>query len=173
MQTRRLHRSTLTKLVKLGLTAGTLALSACASLPKGKPVARQTCGPEAVERMKKLGVESGRQVPVVLEAGQPGGANDYGTYRQGQLTSQLQEALGDLPAGTLLDGVLWMETGKVQAHYTVARTPDGQTHPVCLVLGSSAPGGMYAEAGTTPGAITLPKSAPVISVHTFEPGTAG
>jgi serine/threonine-protein kinase len=151
--------------VTLGLTV--LALSACA-LTQKKPMARQTCAPETVERMKKLGVESGRQTTVVLEAGQPGSANEYGVYRQGQLTSQLEGALGDLPAGTLLDGVLWMETGKVQAHYTTARTPDGQTHPVCLVLGASAPGGMYAEAGTTPGAITLPRSVPVTSVATFE-----
>ena len=43
-----------------------------------------------------------------------------------------------------------VDTGKVQAHYTTARTPDGQTYPVCFVLGSSAPGGMYAEAGSTP-----------------------
>jgi hypothetical protein len=151
--------------VTLGLTV--LALSACA-LTQKKPMARQTCAPETVERMKKLGMESGRQTTVVLEAGQPGSANAYGVYRQGQLTSQLEGALGDLPAGTLLDGVLWMETGKVQAHYTTARTPDGQTHPVCLVLGASAPGGMYAEAGTTPGAITLPRSVPVTSVATFE-----
>jgi hypothetical protein len=151
--------------VLLGLTV--LALSACA-LTQKKPVARQTCAPETVALMKKLGVESGRQATVVLEASQPGGPNDYGVYRQGPLTSQLADALGDLPAGTLLEGVLWMETGKVQAHYTTARTPDGQTHPVCFVLGSSAPGGMYAEAGTTPGALTLPRSAPVTSVDTFQ-----
>ncbi|WP_309896673.1 hypothetical protein [Archangium sp.] len=155
------------RLALVTLSLATLALSAC-TLTQKKREPRQTCAPETVAHMQKLGVESGRQATVVLEAGQPGGANDYGTYRQGRLTSQLAGALGEVPAGTLLDGVLWMETGKVQAHYTTARTPDGQTHPVCLVLGSSAPGGMYAEAGTTVGALILPKSAPVTSVDTFE-----
>jgi hypothetical protein len=70
--------------------------------------------------------------------------------------------------GTLVEGVLWMDTGKVRAHYTMARMPDGQSHPVCLVLGTSAPGGMYAEAGTTPQAITLPRSAPFTAVTQFE-----
>jgi hypothetical protein len=70
--------------------------------------------------------------------------------------------------GTLVEGVLWMDTGKVRAHYTMARMPDGQSHPVCLVLGTSAPGGMYAEAGTTPQAITLPRSAPFTVVTQFE-----
>jgi hypothetical protein len=64
--------------------------------------------------------------------------------------------------------VLWMDTGRVRAHYAQARTPEGQAHPVCLVLGSSAPGGMYAEAGTTPQALTLPKSAPFTVVTQFE-----
>ncbi len=156
-------------LVKRCLAVGAFALSAC-TYPKEKPAgARMTCAPETVELMKKLGVEPGHQGTLVLDAQQPGGANDYGTYHPGPITSRLESALGDLPAGTLVEGVLWMDPEKkVRAHYTQARTPDGQSHPVCLVLGSSAPGGMYAEAGTTPQVLTLPKSAPFIVVTQFE-----
>ncbi|MGZ3461538.1 MAG: hypothetical protein ACXU86_23860, partial [Archangium sp.] len=60
------------------------------------------------------------------------------------------------------------DTGWVQAYYTQARTPDGQSYPVCLVLGASESGGLYAEAGTTPGSITLPKSVPFTVVDKFE-----
>lgn len=152
----------------LRLLAATLALSGCA-LTQQKPAApRQTCAPETVALMRKLRVEPGQQGQLTLEAQQPGSAQDYGVYRQGQLTSQLMAPLGDLPAGTLLEGVLWMQTGKVQGHYTQAHTPDGQTYPVCLVLGSSTPGGLYAEAGSSPGALTLPRRVPFVTVSQFE-----
>lgn len=154
--------------LKLCLTASTLALTACITIGKEKHTARQTCAPETLELMKKLGVEPGQKGAMNLEASQPGGTNDYGVFRPGQVTSRLETTVGTLPAGTLVDGVLWMDTGRVQAQYTQARTPDGQTYPVCLVLGSSAPGGVYAEAGTTPGSITLPKSVPFTVVDTFE-----
>ncbi|WP_257461972.1 hypothetical protein [Archangium lipolyticum] len=156
-------------LSKLYLATGAVALSACTVLSKEQtPVSRQTCAPETVALMKKLSVESGQRGTLTLESSQPGGAEDYGVYRQGPITSQLASDVGGLPAGTLVEGVLWIDTGKVQVHYTQARLPDGQVHPVCLVLGSSAPGGIYAEAGTTPSAITLPKTAPVTVVDKFE-----
>lgn len=149
--------------------ASTLALTACVTVGKEKTTAPPlTCAPETVALMKKLGLEPGQQGALQLEATQPGGPNDYGIYRQGQVTSRLESALGDLPAGTLVEGVLWMDTGKVQTRYTRASTPDGQSHPVCFVLGASAPGGIYAEAGTTPTAITLPKSVPFTVVAQFE-----
>lgn len=155
--------------LKSCLIASTLALSACITFGQEKPSApKLTCAPETVELMKKLGVEPGQRGTLHLEAGQPGGSNDYGVYQQGQVTSRLESAVGGLPAGTLVEGLLWMDTGKVQVRYTQARTPDGQSYPVCLVLGTSAPGGVYAEAGTTPGAITLPRSVPFTVVATFE-----
>jgi hypothetical protein len=154
--------------LKRCLTASALTLTACVTVGKEKPGPRQTCAPETVTLMKKLGVEAGQQGSMHLDASQPGGTNDYGVFRPGQVTSRLETAVGTLPAGTLVDGVLWMDTGKVQAQYTQARTPDGQSYPVCLVLGSSAPGGVYAEAGTTPGSITLAKSLPFTVVDTFE-----
>jgi hypothetical protein len=156
-------------LPKLCLTTGVIALTACTVLSKERtPGPKQTCAPETVALMKKLSVEPGQRGTLTLESSQPGGPDDYGVYRQGPLTSRLESDLGGLPAGTLVEGVLWIDTGKVQAHYTQARLPDGQVHPVCLVLGSSAPGGIYAEAGTTPSAITLPKTAPVTVVDKFE-----
>lgn len=155
--------------LKSCLVASTLALSACVVIGKEKSSAPSSvCAPETVELMKKLGVEPGQRGVMHLEAAQPGGTNDYGVYRQGPVTSRLESAVGSLPVGTLVEGVLWMDTGKVQARYTQARLPDGQNHPVCLVLGSSAPGGVYAEAGTTPSAITLSKSVPFTVVGTFE-----
>ncbi|QRK11485.1 hypothetical protein JQX13_16260 [Archangium violaceum] len=155
--------------LKLCLGASALALTACALVGKKQTAApRQTCTPQTLELMKKLEVEPGQKGSMLLEADQPGGPQDYGVYRQGQVTSRLETAVGTLPAGTLVDGVLWMDTGRVQAHYTQARTPDGQTLPVCLVLGSPAPGGVYAEAGTTPGSITLPRSVPFTVVDTFQ-----
>ncbi|WNG51767.1 hypothetical protein F0U60_52420 [Archangium minus] len=154
---------------KLCLGVSALALTACAILGKEQTATpKQTCTPQTVELMKKLGVEAGQKGSMLLEAELPGGPQDYGVYRQGQVTSRLETAVGTLPAGTLVDGVLWMDTGKVQAHYTQARTPDGQTLPVCLVLGSSAPGGVYAEAGTTPSSINLPRSVPFTVVDTFQ-----
>jgi serine/threonine-protein kinase len=154
--------------LKRCLTASALALTACVTVGKQKPPAPQTCSPEALALMKKLGMEPGQQGSMHLEASQPGGTHDYGVFRPGQITSRLETTVGSLPAGTLVDGVLWMDTGKVQAQYTQAHTPDGQNHAVCLVLGSSAPGGVYAEAGTTPGSLTLPKSVPFIVVEKFE-----
>ncbi len=151
------------------IAASTLALTACLMVRKETTSAPPlTCAPETVELMKKLRLEPGQQGSLQLEATQPGGPNDYGSYRQGQVTSRLESALGDLPAGTLVEGTLWMDTGKVQARYTRASLPDGQNHPVCLVLGASAPGGIYAEAGTTPTAITLPRSVPFTVVAQFE-----
>ncbi|WP_375769082.1 hypothetical protein NR798_46685 [Archangium gephyra] len=151
------------------IAASTLALTACIVIGKEKTHApRLTCAPETAALMKKLRLAPGQQGSLHLEASQPGGPNDYGTYRQGQVTSRLESALGDLPAGTLVQGVLWMDTGKVQVRYTQASTPEGQSYPVCLVLGSSAPGGVYAEAGTTATAITLPKSVPFTVVAQFE-----
>jgi hypothetical protein len=156
-------------LSKLCLTTGAVALTACTALTQERtPGSRQTCVPETVALMKKLDVEPGQRGALTLESSQPGGPDDYGVYRQGPLTSRLENALGDLPTGTLVEGVLWIDTGKVQAHYTRARLPDGQSHPVCLVLGSSAPGGIYAQAGTTPSALTLPKTAPFTVVDKFE-----
>ncbi len=151
------------------LVASALTLTACISIGKQKVSAPPlTCAPETVELMKKLGMEPGQRGTLHLEAGQPGGSDDYGVYHQGPVTSRLEGSVGGLPAGTLVEGVLWMDTGKVQARYTQARTPDEQSHPVCLVLGASAPGGVYAEAGTTPSAITLPMSVPFTVVGTFE-----
>ncbi|WP_170205887.1 hypothetical protein [Archangium gephyra] len=151
------------------IAASTLALTACVTFGKQKTNApRLTCAPETVELMKKLRLEPGQQGSLQLDAAQPGGPTDYGVYRQGKVTSRLESAVGDLPAGTLVVGVLWMDTGKVQVRYTQASLPDGQNHPVCLVLGASAPGGLYAEAGTTPSAITLPRSAPFTVVSQFE-----
>ncbi|MFY0572654.1 hypothetical protein ACN28E_53730 [Archangium lansingense] len=155
--------------LKTSLIASTLALTACITVGKEKTSAPSlVCASETVELMKKLGVEPGQQGVMHLSAEQPGGTNDYGVYRQGQVTSRLESTLGSLPVGTLIEGMLWMNIGKVQARYTQANTPDGQSYPVCLVLGSSAPGGIYAEAGTTDGAITLPKSVPFIVVEKFE-----
>ncbi|PTL79640.1 hypothetical protein [Vitiosangium sp. GDMCC 1.1324] len=155
------------KQLKPWLAASVAVLTACTITGKNTS-ARQTCAPETVALMKKLEVEPGQKGSMLLEAEQPGGPNDYGIYREGQVTSRLETAVGTLPASTLVDGVLWMDTGKVQAHYTQAHLPDGQNYPVCLVLGSSAPGGVYAEAGTTPGALTLPKSVPFTVVDKFE-----
>lgn len=153
--------------LKRCLTASALALTACVVGGKQKAAPR-TCAPETLALMKKLGVEPGQQGVMNLEASQPGGSNDYGVFRPGQVTSRLETTVGSLLPGTLVDGVLWMDTGKAQAQYTQAHTPDGQDYPVCLVLGSSAPGGIYAEAGTLPGSITLPKSVPFIVVDTFQ-----
>lgn len=155
--------------LKLCSGASALALTSCALIGKEQTGApRQTCTPRTLELMKKLEVKPGQKGSMLLEAEQPGSPHDYGIYRQGQVTSRLETAVGTLPAGTLVDGVLWMDTGRIHAHYTQARTPDGQTLPVCLVLGSSAPGGVYAEAGTTSDSITLPKSVPFTVVDTFQ-----
>ncbi len=155
--------------LKSCLIASTLALTACVTVGKEKPSAPSSvCAPETVAHMKTLGLEPGQQGALHLASEQPGGPTDYGVYRQGPVTSRLESAVGGLPEGTLVEGVLWMDTGKVQARYTQARTPEGMSHPVCLVLGASAPGGVYAEAGTTPSAITLPKSVPFTVVAQFE-----
>ncbi len=155
--------------LKSCLVASTLALTACITVGKEKTSAPSSvCAPEAVTHMKTLGLEPGQQGALHLSTEQPGGTTDYGVYRQGPVTSRLESALGGLPVGTLVEGVLWMDTGKVQARYTQARLTDGQSYPVCLVLGSSAPGGVYAEAGTTASAITLPKSVPFTVVSQFE-----
>jgi serine/threonine-protein kinase len=151
------------------VAASTLALTACVRFGKEKTTAPLlTCAPGTVELMKKLGLEPGQQGSLQLEASQPGGPTGYGVYRPGRVTSRLESAVGELTAGTLVSGVLWMDTGKVQVRYTQASLPDGQSYPVCLVLGASAPGGVYAEAGTTPRAITLPKSLPFTVVAQFE-----
>lgn len=156
------------KHLKPWLAASLTVLSACTLMGRETSASQRICAPETVALMKKLEVEPGQKGAMYLEAEQPGGPNDYGIYRQGQVTSRLETAVGTLPAGTLVDGVLWMDTGRVQAHYTQARLTGGQSYPVCLVLGSSAPGGVYAEAGTTPGALTLPRSVPFTVVDKFE-----
>jgi hypothetical protein len=125
--------------------AGTLAL--CCTLASGcvgptsavpmRPLPGPAeCPPGAVETMKALGLFPGK----ARIATWPKPANDtvsgnFVTVREGPVTLANLDPTGiKLPSDTRLSGVLFFGAGRVHGRFTQARTPGGDTYPVCMVL---------------------------------------
>jgi serine/threonine-protein kinase len=73
-----------------------------------------------------------------------------------------------LPLGTRLYGYMWTGGPKVQAYWTRAELPDGESIPVCMVLGFNERGGYWKEPGTEPGSFRISKRAPFTVTRRFE-----
>ncbi|HYO66358.1 MAG TPA: protein kinase [Archangium sp.] len=94
------------------------------------------CPPGAAQAMKELAL-SRRSAPVAIYP-YPGREH---TVRPGPVTVRLggQDYWGKLPRGTLFTGELLFFGERVQARFTQAYTPEGQSYPVCLELAESGP----------------------------------
>lgn len=140
-----------------------------------KPPAPEDCPKEATERMfREWKVQTGRGLRAIVDINQPGDFSEVGTYQEGPVIGRLVEGAGGLPEGTILHGHLWTGPGiyevqgeeKVPAvlgRYTLAVLPDGQKHPVCLVLGGED-GRVPTGEGSKLGAVRLPRELPVSAV---------
>lgn len=87
----------------------------------------------------------------------------FTVFKDGPVTGALEDAVGNAPAGTRLEGHLWTEAHEmvIYGRYTRAHLPDGSSVPVCVELrwGTSA-GHIKAETyGAKPGHALATKSA--------------
>ncbi|MFY0572811.1 serine/threonine protein kinase [Archangium lansingense] len=140
-----------------------------------KPPAPEDCPKEVTERMfREWMVQTGRGLRAIVDINQPGDFSDVGTYQEGPVIGRLVEGAGGMPEGTILHGHLWTGPGiyemegeekspAVLGRYTLAVLPDGQKHPVCLVLGGDD-GRVPTGEGSKPGAVRLPRELPVSAV---------
>ena len=158
-----------------------LAAWLCAIVGLGCPAAQvkppepEDCPKDATEMMfRKWKVQMGRGLRAIVDINQPGDFSEVGTYQDGPVIGRLVEGAGGLPEGTLLHGRLWTGPGiyemegekkhpAVLGRYTLAVLPDGQKHPVCLVLGGED-GRVPTGEGSKPGAVRMPREFPVSPV---------
>jgi serine/threonine-protein kinase len=140
-----------------------------------KPPEPGSCRPEALAAMEELGVWpktplfGAMEYELTLDIHQPGPAYKSGFYREGPVTSRVEDFFENqraLPEGTLLYGRLWIldSKGLVMGRWTEALLPDGRKFPVCYVL-SDRTGRMYGEKGSTGDAVKLPLRVPIHPVR--------
>ncbi|HEX5754573.1 MAG TPA: serine/threonine protein kinase, partial [Archangium sp.] len=140
-----------------------------------KPPEPEDCPDEVTKKMfREWMVQTGYGLRAIVDINQPGDQSEVGTYQEGPVIGRLVEGAGGLPAGTILHGHLWTGPGiyefrekkKVPAvlgRYTLAVLPDGQKHPVCIVLGGED-GRVPLEEGSKPGALVLARELPLTAV---------
>ncbi|TSC29548.1 serine/threonine-protein kinase [Corallococcus sp. Z5C101001] len=154
---------TLARRCTLAVGAGATLLS-CAGAPLvPKP---QCCPQEALEAMKALNLERDGKATITLDARHPWSLDaETLTVSDGDIISVQEEGYGRLPEGTLLYGHLWTGGERVVGRYTRARTPDGRTYPVCIILGN--PEGWWKEKGSKPGAAIVDRRVGYTVVDAF------
>ena len=77
--------------------------------------------------------------------GETGKPNRYISVREGPASFRLTSAIRKLPAGTELSGQLYF-SDRIYGRITRARTPQGQSYPVCLeLLDTDVPRGLLRE----------------------------
>ncbi|MBZ4420706.1 serine/threonine-protein kinase [Myxococcus sp. RHSTA-1-4] len=119
------------------LKRGAVACGAAATLacsgPQVRPTPGAPCPDGALEAMRKLRLNPGRQVDIYVRADKPGYANEPLFVRDGEIVSRVFDSTS-LPDGTLIEGRLWTKGETVIGRYTALELPDGRRFPVCLVL---------------------------------------
>lgn len=151
-----------------GRALGTIALCvglACAGAQVRPPA--MDCPDESRAAMKALGQQWNYGPNVLLDIQQNEPGTQYAIVRSGPITSRVVRGLGELTVGTLLFGEIFTEGTNVYGRYDRAQTPDGKTHPVCLILGDHARVGMEKLPGSRPGAVHMYPMVPLTAVKRF------
>jgi serine/threonine-protein kinase len=88
------------------------------------------------------------------------------------VTMRLSETGTKLPDGTRVSGELFFDGQRIHGRFTQAHTPQGQTHPVCLVLvdrnDNIGLGADNVKPGKEPGTALVAWSEGVRAVERFE-----
>ncbi|HEX5750738.1 MAG TPA: serine/threonine-protein kinase [Archangium sp.] len=133
---------------------------------------RGPCPPEALAAMKSLNIDINDGRDAWLDVTKPlalGGDN----YADGPVLSTFMDDFGDLPAGSVLYGRLWVtgngtdNEGRKQifGRWDKAKLPDGRVVPVCFNLMN--PDGVYESTGGPPGYARLPRNITLVAVDRF------
>jgi len=151
----RLDLESLLRKLCVGLSGGALqaCMAAHAPVPPERPAPPpQACPAGAVEAMTALGLRlgetksvewsdvRGRAVPV---------REDSPVYVFGDWDTPSEQTA--LPAHTRLSGRLYFGEKRVYGRFTEARTPGGETYPVCMELMDNGKVGMALEPESEPG----------------------
>ncbi|NOK17488.1 serine/threonine protein kinase [Corallococcus carmarthensis] len=147
--------------------AGALAAALLGCPAQQVQPTQQKCSAAAYESMRRLGLNDGSGVPILVDAKQPflrspdeckaAGrvwSDDMGEcltlLGDGKLESETVVKLARVPEGSRLYGRVWTEGATVVGRYTRARLPNGAEHEVCVSL--SLNGGLDKLPGSKPGA---------------------
>jgi len=158
----------------LGKTLGTAAACvglACASA-QVRPPATTDCPAESLAVMKQLGLYL-KDGPTVLtdihqdENTRPAEDPTSTLVRSGPIISRTLSNHGRLPKGTLVFGELFTGGTNVYGRYDRVQTPDGETYPVCFILGTAKAYGVRKRPSIQPGAVLVSYGIPLTAVKRF------
>ncbi|NMO14527.1 protein kinase [Pyxidicoccus fallax] len=119
--------------LKRGVVACGAATALACSGAQVRPTPGAPCPDGALEAMRKLRLNRGRQVDIYVRTDKPGYPNEPLFVRDGEIVSRVFDSTS-LPDGTLIEGRLWTQGKNVIGRYTALELPDGRRYPVCLVL---------------------------------------
>ncbi|OJT26882.1 hypothetical protein BO221_02380 [Archangium sp. Cb G35] len=133
---------------------------------------RGPCPPEALAAMKalRIDIDDGREAWLDVTKPLVVGGDNYG---DGPIISTFMDDFGDLPAGSMLYGRLWVtgngtdNEGRKQifGRWDKAKLPDGREVPVCFNLLNRD--GAYEPTVGPPGYARLPRTVPLVAVDRF------
>jgi serine/threonine-protein kinase len=133
---------------------------------------RGPCPPEALAAMKSLRIhiDDGREAWLDVTKPLVAGGDHYA---DGPILSTFMDDFGDLPAGSVLYGRLWVtgngtdDEGRKQifGRWDKAKLPDGREVPVCFNLMNRD--GTYESRVGPPGYARLPRHVPLVAVDRF------
>ena len=151
-----------------GVAAMCTLLSGCPGAQVRPPPEPVDCPAEAVKAMEELGVfMPGHDIGVALTA--PALGESIITVRGGPVTVTTLDTRGKLPVRSTLSGQLIIGEERVYGRLTEARTPRGDTFPVCFqFMDRDKPGTLIWEAGPGPDLPRISSYAEVIPVRRFE-----
>ncbi|WP_164009809.1 serine/threonine-protein kinase [Pyxidicoccus trucidator] len=119
--------------LKRGVVAGCAAATLACPGPQVRPTPGTPCPEGALEAMRELRLNVGRQVNIYVNKDKPGSASDPLFVRDGDIVSRVFRS-SSLPDGTLIEGRLWTRGERIFGRYTALELPNGRRYPVCLVL---------------------------------------
>ncbi len=114
---------------KACVVGAAVAQTACVGPQVRSTPAPEECPPRSLETMEKLGIRSGDIGGATFIVEGPGSI----IVREGPATLVVETELGRLPPGTVVTGRILLGEERAYGRFTLARTPGGQIHPVCLV----------------------------------------
>jgi serine/threonine-protein kinase len=153
--------------------AGTACVgAACASGPQQRPLPGPSeCPPGAVELEHRLRMVSYHEYDAYFPPFRKIGLVQV---REGDITIETSDPLGDLPRFTLISGRLYFGKDSVHGRFTQARLPTGEVLPMCLQLGAPHHElGVPMGPGSTPDKVLIYSPAYVQPVVRFEHARSG